>query len=137
MRTITKNPASVIPNIAESDRYNSFILVTIDRIHDGNIVRQVACLINTERNALNWYGDRITSDGYEWFWNYADNLNLIDFIIKCWKAWTERGNTVKFYIIENLNEVTPTLDNLGVPYDGMLRGNIIMRCPDKITQRGD
>ena len=137
MRTITKDPASVIPDITESDRYNSFILVTIDRIRDdGNIVRQIACLINTDSNALNWYGDNITSDGYEWFWDDDNNLNLIDFIIKCWKAWTERGSIVKIYIIENLNEVTPTLDNIGVPY-GILRGNIIMRCPDKIKRRGD
>ena len=137
MRIITKSPASVIPDITESDRYNSFILVTIDRIRDdGNTVRQIACIVNTDSNALNWYGDDITSDGYEWFWDDDNNLNLIDFIIQCWKAWTDRGSIVKIYIIENLNEVTPTLDNIGMPYSS-LRTNIVIRCPDKIKRRGD
>jgi len=126
MRTITKNPSDVVPNLLECDRYKSLIVIGISRSFDN--VREVACIFNTPRNCLNWFGDRLTSEGYEWFWESEPETTLVDFIIRSWTTWTRSCHHLEIYILEDLPEVITTLDKLGVPL-GALRENIISKCP--------
>lgn len=126
MRTITRNPEEVVPDLLESDRYKSLIVIGISRPFEN--AYEVACIFNTPRNCLNWFGDQLSGEGYEWFRESEPETTLVDFIIGSWTAWNRMGNHVFIYILEDLPEVITTLDKLGVPL-GALRENIISKCP--------
>ena len=117
LQLITENPADVIPNIVESDRYNNLVIAHIKRQISGE---RIACVINTENGNTNWYGSSDLDDPYERakscsVWNWAKPCNLLTLIIDNWLQWTIQFNgTVKIYICESIQDIIDAFEDTGI-----------------------
>lgn len=113
MRTISKNPIDVIPDLTEHDLEKSIIIATIST--------DIAILIKKQYGnniVLNWYGGKrndCLTEGYPWNWEIESSL--ISFIAECWAAW-RHFNDVKMYICENMLDVYLII-NANITNDGM------------------
>lgn len=115
MKTITKNPRDVIPNINETDRYKNLILFETIYHNFKTKKHEIMCIVN-----LNHYDGQMTLEGndirndscrsYGWI---SNNESTIKFITRIWNTWERDipGIMIHIFIIETRQELIELLSD--------------------------
>lgn len=133
MRLITENPADVIPDIVESDRYDNLVIAHLKRPIRGE---RIACVINTENGNTNWYGSPDLDDPYECnnscsTWGWSKHRNLLTLIVDSWNNWTACFNDiVRIYICESIQDIIDAFEDTGIK-NGLILSDMISKFPRK------